>query len=320
MSLKITKLSKKYGQKWVLRDVNLSVDAGMIFGIFGESGSGKSTLIDAIACSESVNGGEVSFNGKDVTGKSRDFHRPKTQNRSIWKSLFGPRMLSDAIDGSANQKAVEAALERADHVLLLDNSLCGMDVAARDETVAKIRKAVREKGLSVVFASNNFEDILLLCDEAVVLSNGEIVQTGSPQDIYEIPSSAVVAHITGRNNLFTARRLTSSKADIPEFVTIDGEHHLFARKIERGALGALNQNVTLAIRPEQVSISFGASFPADNLLKATVMGVQFLGPTTLIGLDSNGLKLEAMVLRLVGLDVGEECMVGLPLDRIMIFR
>jgi ABC-type Fe3+/spermidine/putrescine transport system ATPase subunit len=150
--------------------------------------------------------------------------------------------------------------------------------------------------------------------------NGEIKQKGAPQDIYEKPESRVVASITGRNNLFAARRLTSSKAEIPEFHTIDGGHRLFAQRIERGALGALNQNITLAIRPEQISLSFGASFPEDNLLKATVKRVRFLGPTTLIELDAGGLKLEALVLRLVGLNVGDECMVGLPPDRIQIFR
>src|SRR4030095_7170001 len=103
----------------------------------------------------------------------------------------------------------------------------------------------------------------------------------------EQPSSRVVAEITGRNNLFAARRLTSSKAEIPEFHTIDGGHRLFAQHIERGSLGALNQNVTLGIRPEQVSISFGASFPADNLLKAQVTGVKFLGATTLVDLDAD---------------------------------
>jgi hypothetical protein len=68
-----------------------------------------------------------------------------------------------------------------------------------------------------------------------------------------------------------------------------------------------------------VSISFGASFPADNLLKAVVKEAKFLGPNTLVTLDAGGLELEAMVMRLVGLRSGDECMLGLPPDRIMIF-
>ena len=70
--------------------------------------------------------------------------------------------------------------------------------------------------------------------------------------------------------------------------------------------------------PEEISISFGASFPEDNLLKATVTEVTFLGPVTRVRLDAEGLELQAIVLRLVGLEIGEECMVGIPPDRIKI--
>ncbi len=195
-----------------------------------------------------------------------------------------------------------------------------MDASECEALAEKIRNVARNREVSVLFASNDFEQILLACDRAAVIVRGEIKQTGAPSEIYERPESRVVAAVTGRHNLFEARRLTSSKAEIPEFHTIDGGHRLFAQRIERGALGALNQNVTLAIRPEQISISFGASFPEDNLLKATVRRIQSLGPTTLIELDAGGLRLDALVLRVVGLNVGDECMVGLPPDRIQIFR
>jgi ABC-type Fe3+/spermidine/putrescine transport system ATPase subunit len=102
---------------------------------------------------------------------------------------------------------------------------------------------------------------------------------------------------------------------------LEGNHRLFAQKTEsKHALGAINQNVSLAIRPEHISMSFGASFPEDNLLKAVVRSVTYLGATTRVELDCSGLRLEAMVLRLVGLNVGDECMVGLPPDRILILK
>lgn len=87
------------------------------------------------------------------------------------------------------------------------------------------------------------------------------MQTGTPREVFENPNSAAVARVTGRNNLIEARRLTSSKSDLPEFQTIVGEHRFFTNKVEKDQLGAINQNVTLAIRPEHISISFGASFP-----------------------------------------------------------
>lgn len=130
----------------------------------------------------------------------------------------------------------------------------------------------------------------------------------------------MASSIVGRNNIFYGRRLTSSKADLPEFQTLIGEHRLFTRKADVGILGAINKDSALAIRPENIVISFGASFPEDNLLKAVVTAIRPRGATTAVELDSNGLKLEALVLRIVGLGVGDECMIGLPPDRIQVLK
>jgi multiple sugar transport system ATP-binding protein len=321
MSLSIKTLSKRYQDKWVLRDVSFDVQRGEVFGLFGPLGSGKTTLLDATAGRISTNGGSVAVDDRDVTNvsaASRGFHTMHVANGSVWSRLTNRRRAASG--GEAQRQALDAAIARATGVLLLDDPFRSMDANSIGSSVEKIRNAARERNLSVIFASSDFNEILQLCDRLAVLAGGEIKQVGAPQEIYERPTSWIVAETTGKNNLFAARRLTSSKAEMPEFHTIDGGHRLFAERIERGLLGALNQNVTLGIRPEQISISFGASFPADNLLKATVTRVSFRGATTLIELDAGGLKLETLVLRLVGLNVGDECMVGLPPERIRIFR
>jgi iron(III) transport system ATP-binding protein len=323
MPLKITNLSKRYKEKWVLRDVSLDVDEGEILGLFGESASGKTTVVEAIAGTIPIDGGAIVIGDRDVTkltAAERGFLLTSKQNASALISIFKRKGTSEHADGKAQVIAFDAALGQARDVLLLDNPFCQMDAQMRREMIDVLREAVRRNNLNVVFASNNFEEILLVCDRVAVLSNGEIVQTGSPQEVYEEPLTSEVARITGRNNLFDARRLTSNKAEISEFQTLDGEHRLFAQRIDRSGLIALNQNVTLGVRPEQISLSFGASFPEDNLLRAKIAGVQFLGASTLVMLDANGLKLQAFVQRLVGLNIGDECMVGLPPDRIRIFK
>ncbi|MEO8573640.1 MAG: ABC transporter ATP-binding protein [Pyrinomonadaceae bacterium] len=321
MSLKVVKLSKRYGDRWALSDVSIEAAAGEVFGIFGPSGSGKSTLLNTIHGVTEPDCGSVYFNDKDVSkldAEAREFTTVQNARRSIWQRISKTKSFSSR--GERESQNVLNAIDSARNAILLDDTFCTMDPRRSEDFIASIRSVAKQRNLPVIFASGNFQQILLACDRVAVLVTGEVKQIGVPQEIYEKPESRVVADVTGRNNLFAARRLTSSKADIPEFQTIDGGHRLFGRRIERGALGALNQNVTLAIRPEQISISFGASFPEDNLLKATVMRVQFLGPTTLIELDADGLKLQVLVLRLVGLNIGEECMVGLPPDRIQIFK
>ncbi|HUR96822.1 MAG TPA: ABC transporter ATP-binding protein [Pyrinomonadaceae bacterium] len=321
MSLKVVNLSKKYNDKWALRDVSFDVAAGEVFGIFGRSGSGKSTLLNTIQGVMTGDAGLVYFNGEDVTrvrGEARGFTTVQNARRSIWQRISKTKSFTSR--GERESRNVLHAIDTAKNAILLDDTFCTMDSSRAQEFIESIRSVAKLRGLPVIFASVNFEQIMLACDRAAVLVNGEIRQIGEPQEIYEKPDSRFVADAIGRNNLFSARRLTSSKADVPEFQTVDGGHRLFAQRIERGGLGALNQNVTLAIRPEQISISFGASFPEDNLLKATVKRIRFLGPTSLVELDADGLKLQVLVLRLVGLNIGDECMVALPPDRIQIFK
>ncbi len=323
MSLRVSNLSKRYDNNWVLRDVSFEAKKGEIFGIFGSTAAGKSTLIRLISGSENCNSGSIFHDSSDVTVFScedRNFHFPKLTNETFWKNLFKTNSKSQIADGEGQVLALEDALEKADRVLLLDDSFCYMDRLLRHENYTKLRNKVKEKNLIVIVATNDFEEAMLLCDRIGILHNGELKQIGTPHEIYENPNSFAVARITGRNNLIGARRLTSTKAELPEVQTLLGEHRLFTQKTEKKSLGAINQNVTLAVRPEHISISFGASFPEDNLLKATVEDIRFQGATTLIALDSNGLKLEALVLRLVGLKIGDECMVGLPPDRILILK
>lgn len=323
MSLRVSNLSKRYDNNWVLRDVSFEAKRGEIFGIFGATAAGKSTLIRIISGSDRCTGGVILHDSDDVTAIScedRKFLFPRLTSDSFWKTFFKTDKRPQIADGEGQVIALEQALENADKVLLLDDSFCYMDRLLRHENYSKLRKKVQERNLVVVIATNDFDEAMLLCDRIGVLHNGEIKQIGTPREIYENPNSFAVARITGRNNLFDARRLTSTKAELPEFQTIIGEHRLFARKSEKRMLGAINQNVTLAIRPEHISISFGASFPEDNLVRATVEDIRFHGATTLIVLNSNNLILEALVLRLVGLKIGDECMVGLPPDRIQVLK
>lgn len=323
MSLKIENISKRYDQNWVLKDVSFEAEEGEILGVFGVTGAGKSTLVRIISGSERCNSGSIHHQNNEVTMLScddRNFHFPKLTNESFWKRLFKTEKRSVLADGEGQVLALQESLKIADSVLLLDDSFCYMDRLLRYENYKKLKDATRTKNLIVIIATNDFEEAMMLCDRIVILHDGEVLQTGKPQDIYLNPESSKVAYISGRNNLIEARRLTSNKIEIPEFQTIQGEHRLFTNKTEKSKFAPINQNNILTIRPEHISISFGASFPEDNLLKAKITDVRFQGSTTLVILDAHGLMLEALVLRLVGLNIGEECMVGLPPDRILVFK
>ena len=321
MSLKASNLSKLYDNNWILRNVSFEVERGEIFGLFGASGCGKTTILNILAGSEKSNGGEIHFDSSDISEKSktdRNFAFAGQSQAPSWKQFFGSGKSRPL--GSGQAKAIKHAIETAQNVLLLDDVFSCMDHIQKLECINLLHTSATEKNLVVVFATCNFDDILLFCDIAAVIADSEIKQIGTPREVYLEPVCYDVARIAGRNNLFEARRVTSSKVETPQFQTIEGSHKLTIQKVEKRFLGALNQNVSLGIRPEHISISFGASFPEDNLIRATITGVQFLGATTLVELDADGLKLDVLVLRLVGLKSGDECMIGLPPDRIAIYK
>lgn len=312
MTLSIRKLSKRYNNAWILRDAELTIERGSVVGIVGRKGSGKTTFLRILAGLESTSGGTIDLDGSSIDGKTA--YVPAAPVSGFLHRAFSKN--DDSIDLANRQsETIKGALESSSEVLLFDDIFNFFDPPAIKETIQKIRNSIKNTGKIAIFAFDDFNEVFELCDSAAILADGRIMQSGKPHEIYDAPCNQIVATITGENNLISARRLTSSKAELPEFQTLIGDHHLFAQKRDLAKLGAINQTVALAIRPEHISLSFGASFPEDNLLKATITDVNFRGATTMVGLDSNGLKLNALVLRLVGLNVGDECMVGLPPDR-----
>lgn len=315
MGIKVDKVSKRFGSKWVLRDVSFEVSEGEVFGIFGPAGSGKTSLLRI------VKGLDSSHTGAVTTGSTSGNVTlcPEPPSQGLLGGVFNRSTSTDST-GEFAFTSLMRALESSSGPVLLDNILASMDDRMREDAVTEIRKVAAERRLPVVLATSKFNDILLACDRVAVLNGTELRQEGTPREVYEEPRTIDVAALVGRNNLIEARRISSSKKDEPEFQSIIGEHRLTARRTERSSLGAINRNIHLAIRPEQIAISFGASFPEDNLLKAKITGIRFNGQTTSLELDADGLKLEGLVPRLVGLHVGDECMVSLPPDRIIVLK
>ena len=315
MTLRVRDLSKRFGNRWALRDVSLQAERGEIVGLVGGAGSGKTVLLEAIGGKYPINSGAIELKDNAVNRSSARMLSRDAGSESLLGSLLR-RTRPGTTMPFADQLTV--ALTSKFDILLLDEPFAGLDRDAREQLADRIAAATQDIGLVTVIAAADFEHILLSCDRVEVLKDGYVEQSGTPREIYETPASRYVASLSGAVNLIEARRLTSSRSAVHEFQTIEGGHRLFAVNEALRVPGALNRNVFLAVRPEHISISFGASFPEDNLLRAVVAGHRFMGAKTIVFLDVDGMTLEAFVPRLVGLDIGEECMVGLPPDRIAI--
>lgn len=319
MPVKAVSVSRRFNEKWALRNVSFEAREGRVTGIYGPAGSGKSVLLRILAGLDGKFSGEVQ--GVSPETSSVAISSLHVGVRSARRFAFWPFRTSTPDISSAEGQLFELQRARtADAtVVIIDDGFCRLDDARKRAEFDSLRSSARDHHKTIIFVTANFQDAVEFCDEIAIIDRGEILQSGAPEKVYLEPDSAAVARLTGRNNLFEARRLTSTKADIPEFQTIAGSFRLRAIRVSGDRLGALNQNVLLAVRPEHISISFGASFPEDNLIKARITGVRFLGANTLVELDAAGLRLEALVMRLVGLAPGDECMLGMPPDRIRIY-
>ncbi len=322
MTLQIDKLSKRFRNNWVLRDVGFTASAGAVFGICGATASGKSTLLEAIAGKTKTSGGSIYLHGRDLAGvkpKERGIKLITSNGATGFVGAFSAWGSQDS-SGERQFAALERALASDERLLLLDEPFSQMDAALRDECISKVRRGAEIGGRIVVFASSSFDQLTMIADQIAMLDKTELSEPRTPQEFYEDPPTAAAARLTGDNNIFEARRLTSSDSDLPEFHTIEGGHRIFAFRANKSQLSPIDQNSILAIRPEQVVMSMGNSFPEDNLLRAVVTRIKFRGPTSLVEFDAGGLKIETRVFKVVGLEVGDECMLGLPPHRIAILK
>src|ERR1051325_3367549 len=358
--LSLKNLSKTFDKTTAVAGVSLDVERGEFFGLLGPSGCGKTTTLRMIAGLEQPDSGCIQFEGRDITNlpaERRGFgmvfqnyalfphlnvfenvafglrarHKPKPEIAERVKGAltlvqlpgYERRRIDELSGGQQQRVAIARAIAIEPALLLFDEPLSNLDVALREETREELRELVERLGLTAVYVTHDQEEAFALCDRISVMSEGHILQTGAPRELYERPTQIFVARFLGRNNLITARRLSSGDETWGRSVTVDGSHSLSA-PVERERLPPINKNCTLAIRPEHLSISKTSDEQQPdnslNTLRAHIRAINFSGATTAVRLDANGLTLEALVLRLDDLSVGDACLVHLPPEHISILR
>jgi len=228
---------------------------------------------------------------------------------------FERRPVTELSGGQQQRVAIARAIIIEPALLLFDEPLSNLDVALREETRRELRELVTKLGLTAVYVTHDQEEAFALCDRISVMQDGRVLQTGGPRELYERPLMIDVARFLGRNNLILARRVTSSDERLGQFKTIVGEHTLTV-PVERGELGPINKNCTLAIRPEHVVILKATPSQSENMLNATVREIDFAGATTSVRLETQGLMLEALLLSPDGISIGDSRAIHLPRDRI----
>ena len=301
-------VSKAFGTTPAVRDVSLRIPAGALFFLLGPSGCGKTTLLRMIAGFALPTQGRILFADRDMSLVPP--HQRNTgmvfQSYALWPHMsvaqnvaFGlqvrqvdpaerRRRVAEMLDlvqmapyarrkpaelsgGQQQRVALARALAIRPQCLLLDEPLSNLDAKLRSEMRSEIRRIVKQSGTTAIYVTHDQKEALSMADEIAVLQDGNLIQAGTPQELYHHPATKFVADFIGESN-FIAGTVTGVSAPMIQVDTPAGALH--ARS--NGRTWQTGARVLAAIRPEALQIVNDGS-PAENVLSARHIATTYLG-------------------------------------------
>ncbi|WP_028552308.1 putative 2-aminoethylphosphonate ABC transporter ATP-binding protein [Paenibacillus sp. UNC451MF] len=281
--LSIHGIHKTFGSFTALKDVNVDIRKNEFICLLGPSGCGKTTLLRIIAGLETPSQGRITVGGKDITQlppSKRNFGMvfqsyalfPNlTAYQNIAYGLQGRKLSKAEIDekvreglalvdlehvssrypaqlsgGQQQRIALARAVVLSPDFLLLDEPLSALDAKVRLKLRTEIRDLQEKLGITTIMVTHDQEEALSMADRIVVMKNAEVMQIGSPQEVYDRPNSPFVADFIGAINFIE---------DAP------GSHQLGIQQ-------------PLAVRPEHIGIAPAGS---SGGVQAVVKHIEFRG-------------------------------------------
>jgi len=308
---------KLFGSFTAVNHVNLDIEQGEFFSLLGPSGCGKSTLLRMIAGLEQPTSGKIFIDGRDMTGLAAN-KRPtnmmfqsyalfphltvegnicfglrqerlgKAEIRERLKDVGGKLQLCelmgrkpDRLSGGQKQRvALARALVKQPRVLLLDEPLAALDKNLRAETQHELLRLQRELGITFIIVTHDQEEAMTVSSRIAIMRTGEILQIGTPEEIYEQPNSRYVAKFLGETNILGIDKATI-EGKILRLSSTQAGGELIHPATE-GVNGAAP--LWLSVRPERVELS---RKPVDGEKSATSGLPAIIEQITYTGLKRN---------------------------------
>ncbi|MGH8116449.1 MAG: ABC transporter ATP-binding protein [Rhodanobacteraceae bacterium] len=325
--------------------VTASLQAGDCLALIGVNGAGKTTLLETLAGFFPVMSGHVWLDGEDITARAPEHRRMAylPQDLALFPHLsaienvafaarrrrvrewqrevdalvaeFGledlraryPHQLSR---GQAQRVAFARALAARPAVLLLDEPAANLDPQGQRNFHAAVSKLLIERGSTVVFATHDILDSLSFADQLIVLDQGQVVQAGPREALFDAPASVRVAELLGISNVWPADILG----------TLGGVVRICTGGCElQCAAAPIPQNSScVAIGPGEIEVLPGAPTDTTNCLKAVVRSLQVGSRTASLNLAAAPGDIQATLppWRAADVVVGETIWIRLPADRL----
>ena len=345
----VRKLTIRIASNDVISNLDLSVTAGEFLVLLGSSGCGKSTLLHAIAGLVEITSGEIHIGQVDMTNaepsergigmvfQSYALYPTMTEENNM---SFGLRMrgvsrqeIKKRVDevakilqlesllqrkpaqlsgGQRQRVAIGRALMRDANVFLFDEPLSNLDAQLRTDLRRELKFLHKKLATTMIYVTHDQVEAMTLASRIAVMRNGQIQQIGSPLEVYDRPDNLYVAGFLGSPCInFVPSKLVRYTIDphwqIEAPFMIDLSHYQFTREPRH------NTEVIVGIRPEQIHLH------AAGTCSATVILLEPMGNSLTVWLECNDLKLAAIVVECVDIQVGQRVNFTIDISKISIF-
>ena len=307
--LVLKQIHKRFGSSTAVEPTDLTFRSGELTALLGPSGCGKTTLLRMIAGLETPTNGSITLDKQDITswpaykrkfgmvfqsfalfphltvednvayslsiaGVQRPVRLKKAKELLSLVQLndFGKRRISELSGGQRQRVAIARALAQEPTVFLLDEPMSALDAKLREDMQIELRMLQQRLGITTIVVTHDQREAMTIADNVVVMSQGEVQQTGSPDNIYNNPCSPFVASFIGKANLFEGK-VSQGQVSI-------GNTLLSLAKPVNFSHGA---TVQVFARPERTRI---VERPGKNTLDAKIVYVRNVGPSVEIHLNS----------------------------------
>jgi len=326
--IELKKIVKVFGKDTILNHVDLYIRQNEFVTLLGPSGCGKTTTLRIIGGFEQPTSGELLFNGEcmiktpphrrqlntvfqkyalfpnmnvseniafglKIKGTSRAVIAQEVAAMLKMVNLegFEKRSVSSLSGGQQQRVAIARALVNKPQVLLLDEPLGALDLKLRKEMQVELKNMQQALGITFIYVTHDQEEALTMSDTIAVMNEGEILQIGTPEEVYNEPKNAFVANFIGESNIINGVMLDDYKVAFAgcDFTCVD-----------KGF--APSEGVDIVVRPEDITITT----PEQGQLQGEVTRVTFKGVHYEMMVDTGDFewKVHSTVMSPAGASVG----------------
>ncbi|MCE5305109.1 ABC transporter ATP-binding protein [bacterium] len=316
MKIELVNINKSFTKNLnVLNDISLSIEDKEFCVFLGPSGCGKTTLLRIIAGLESLDSGEIYFDGKlinDTLPKERQIGMvfqnyalyphlnvfdniafpmkiSKMKKRDIRINVLRIAKMLELTDylnnkpkqlsgGQRQRVAVGRAIAKNPQVFLFDEPLSNLDAKLRSTMRSEIVKIHSQIAATSIYVTHDQVEAMTMADKIVLLNKGEIQQVATPMEIYHKPSNLFVATFIGSPQINLFEGILQSNQ---EHLVINNQNvDVFSFPKLDFLMNLINQKITIGIRPENISYLKNNSNPI--IINAVVNFIEYLGNETIV--------------------------------------